>query len=203
MKTSSLPDLFKEYLRQFPSGKYISAARTKLAALESAAKARERAEQTKLAALESAAKDRERAERKRREKAALDSFVANIHNQANRAARNARDAAAEARKRRSPGFREVTYTNGERYAGGHVGKKLSGHGVYYWTGGFRYEGEWRDGKMNGLGIFFYVNQRWEGEWRDGRPEGRGVQYRSHTGGTVVEAGTWRNDKLAEPFKTAR
>ncbi len=65
--------------------------------------------------------------------------------------------------------------NGDKYTGGWVEDKKSGHGVFIWFTGDRYEGQYKDDMRNGKGIYYYATgNRYRGDWIDGKMTGHGV-----------------------------
>ncbi len=65
-------------------------------------------------------------------------------------------------------FADVTFANGDKYAGEFKDGKKHGQGTYTYASGDKYVGEYKDGKANGQGTYTYANgEKYVGEWKDG------------------------------------
>jgi hypothetical protein len=85
-----------------------------------------------------------------------------------------------------------------RYEGDFAAGRRSGPGIMFRRDGERYAGAFADGAPEGAGVFVYANgERYEGEWRAGQREGPGVLWSA--GGEALQAGLWRDDRLASPL----
>lgn len=87
-----------------------------------------------------------------------------------------------------------------RYEGEYSGDVVSGHGVFYWRSGDSFAGLGAGGSGQARGVLTYDNgQRYEGELSAGRRDGIGVVWASD--GSIIQAGRWSKDALAEPMKS--
>ena len=57
-------------------------------------------------------------------------------------------------------YKELIFTNGDRYKGQVLNGVPDGKGICYCNDGVRYEGDWRNNKRDGKGIEYYPNGEW-------------------------------------------
>lgn len=87
-----------------------------------------------------------------------------------------------------------------RYEGEYSGDAVSGHGVFYWRSGDSFAGQGAGGSGQARGVLTYSNgQRYEGELSSGQRDGIGVVWASD--GSIIQAGRWAKDTLAESMKS--
>lgn len=87
----------------------------------------------------------------------------------------------------------------QRYEGEHSGDAASGYGVFYWRSGDSLAGSGAGGGGQARGVLSYDNgQRYEGDMINGQRDGVGVFWASD--GSVMQAGRWAKDAMAEPMK---
>lgn len=87
----------------------------------------------------------------------------------------------------------------QRYEGEHSGDAASGYGVFYWRSGDSLAGNGAGIGGQARGVLTYdKGQRYEGDMANGQRDGVGVFWASD--GSVMQAGRWAKDALAEPMK---
>lgn len=100
-------------------------------------------------------------------------------------------------KTRVSSVQEITYDNGEKYAGFIKDGLPHGYGIKSYPDGSRYEGYWLNGYENGMGTYYFSNGDWlEGEWKNGMANGPGTYFRAN-GESIT--GFWKNN---EPQSTS-
>lgn len=87
----------------------------------------------------------------------------------------------------------------QRYEGDYANDAASGYGVFHWRSGDSLAGSGAGGGGQARGVLSYDNgQRYEGEMVNGQRDGVGVFWASD--GSVMQAGRWSKDTLAEAMK---
>jgi hypothetical protein len=103
---------------------------------------------------------------------------------------------------RIAGLDVITYTDGDRYAGGTRNGKRFGFGIL--TGAsnriFRERiGQYAADQLNGYGVVYRRDGNVRiGQWKDGIMEGYGALLDAN--GRVLEQGMYANDRLVTPMK---
>ena len=87
----------------------------------------------------------------------------------------------------------------QRYEGDYANDAASGYGVFLWRSGDSLAGSGAGGGGQARGVLSYGNgQRYEGEMVNGQRDGVGVFWASD--GSVMQAGRWSKDALADAMK---
>ena len=88
---------------------------------------------------------------------------------------------------------EASLPDGQRYVGGYMEGKYSGHGILSLPNGSTYVGEWRDGRKNGPGTIKLPNgMTYSGDWLNDQSDGQGT-YTSANGTKYV--GTFKDSQF--------